>query len=107
MSKSRKYEIDGKNYYFSFYKNSNLNGISEVSGSGSQFRETPVDPTTTLFDTLSSSDDALDALNINKFKKKDVQSSMQIASTEELDQNYEQKLKKRTNEDRDRDWETM
>ena len=99
MSKSRKYEIDGKNYYFSFDKNSNLNGISEVSGSGSQFRETPVDPTTTLFDTLSSSDDALDALNINKFKKKDVQSSMQIASTEELDQNYEQKLKKRTNED--------
>ena len=101
MSKSRKYEIDGKNYYFSFDKNSNLNGISEVSGSGSQFRETPVDPTTTLFDTLSSSDDALDALNINKFKKKDVQSSMQIASTEELDQNYEQKLKKRTNEDLD------
>ena len=101
MSKSRKYEIDGKNYYFSFDKNSNLNGISEVSGSGSQFRETPVDPTTKLFDTLSSSDDALDALNINKFKKKDVQSSMQIASTEELDQNYEQKLKKRTNEDLD------
>ena len=99
MSKSRKYEIDGKNYYFSFDKNSNLNGISEVSGSGSQFRETPVDPTTTLFDTLSSSDDALDALNINKFKKKDVQTAMQIASTEELDQNYEQKLKKRTNED--------
>ena len=101
MSKSRKYEIDGKNYYFSFDKNSNLNGISEVSGSGSQFRETPVDPTTTLFDTLSSSDDALDALNINKFKKKDVQTAMQIASTEELDQNYEQKLKKRTNEDLD------
>ena len=101
MSKSRKYEIDGKNYYFSFDKNSNLNGISEVSGSGSQFRETPVDPTTKLFDTLSSSDDALDALNINKFKKKDVQTAMQIASTEELDQNYEQKLKKRTNEDLD------
>ncbi len=99
MAKSRKYEIDGKNYYFSFDKNSKLNGVSEVSGSGSQFRETPVDPSTKLFDTLSSSDDALDALNINKFKKKDVQTAMEIASTEELNQDYDQKLKKRTNED--------
>ena len=99
MSKSKKYEIDGKNYYFSFDKNSNLNGISEVSGSGSQFRETPVNPSTKLFETLSTSDDALDALNVNKFKGATTQSAMQIASAEELNQNYEQKLKKRTNED--------
>ena len=99
MSKSKKYEIDGKNYYFSFDKNSKLNGISEVSGSGSQFRETPVNPSTKLFETLSTSDDALDALNVNKFKGATTQSAMQIASSEELNQNYEQKLKKRTNED--------
>ena len=99
MSKSKKYEIDGKNYYFSFDKNSKLNGISEVSGSGSQFRETPVNPSTKLFETLSTSDDALDALNVNKFKGATTQSAMEIASAEELNQNYEQKLKKRTNED--------
>ena len=99
MSKSKKYEIDGKNYYFSFDKNSNLNGISEVSESGSQFRETPVNPSTKLFETLSTSDDALDALNVNKFKGATTQTAMQIASADELNQNYEQKLKKRTNED--------
>ena len=99
MSKSKKYEIDGKNYYFSFDKNSKLNGISEVSGSGSQFRETPVDPTTKLFDTLSTSEDALDALNVNKFKGATTQTDMEIATVEELNQNYEQNLKKSTNED--------
>ena len=99
MSKSKKYEIDGKNYYFSFDKNSKLNGISEVSGSGSQFRETPVNPSTKLFETLSTSDDALDALNVNKFKGATTQTSMEIASAEELNQNYNQKLKKSTNED--------
>ena len=99
MSKSKKYEIDGKSYYFSFDKNSKLNGISEVSGSGSQFRETPVNPSTKLFETLSTSDDALDALNVNKFKGATTQTSMEIASAEELNQNYNQKLKKSTNED--------
>jgi len=99
MSKSKKYEIDGKSYYFSFDKNSKLNGISEVSGSGSQFRETPVNPSTKLFETLSTSDDALDALNVNKFKGTTTQTAMEIASSEELNQNYEQKFKKRTNED--------
>jgi len=101
MSKSRKYTIDGKKYIFSFDGNNNLNGISTGAGRNGQYRETPIDPTSSEFSKISTSDEALDALNINKFKKKDVQTSMQIASAEELNQNYNQNLKKRTNEDID------
>ena len=93
MSKSKKYTVDGKDYYFTFDKNSKLNGISEVSGS----TETPVIPSSALFQDLSTSDDALEALNVNKFKGKTTQTAMEIAPTEELNQAYIERTAKNNN----------
>ena len=101
MSKSRKYRIDGKQYVFTFDGNNNLNGISTGAGRAGQWRGTPIDPTSNEFSTIKDSDEALDAFNINKYKKKGVESSIGVASAEELNQNYNQSSKKRTNEDID------
>jgi len=101
VTKSRKYNIDGESYFFTFDKNSNLNGISQTAGRNGQYRETPLDPSSDLFNTLANSESALAAMNVNKFKGKATQTSMQIASVEELNEVYNDKTKKRTNEDID------
>ena len=108
VSKSKKYKLNSKGeegtgtqYSFSFDKNNNLIGINQGAGRNGQYRETPIDPSSDLFNTLANSESALEAMNVNKFKGKATQTAMQIASTEELTQHYNNKDKKRTNEDID------
>ena len=108
VSKSKKYKLNSKGeegtgtqYSFSFDKNNNLIGINQGAGLNGQYRETPIDPSSDLFNTLANSESALEAMNVNKFKGKATQTAMQIASTEELTQHYNNKDKKRTNEDID------
>ena len=108
VSKSKKYRLNSKGkegtgslYSFSFDKNNNLIGINQGAGRNGQYRETPLDPSSNLFTTLANSESALEAMNVNKFKGKATQTDMQIASTEELTQHYNNKDKKRTNEDID------
>ena len=108
VSKSKKYRLNSKGeegtgtqYSFSFDKNNNLIGINQGAGRNGQYRETPLDPSSNLFTTLANSESALEAMNVNKFKGKTTQTAMQIASAEELTQHYNNKDKKRTNEDID------
>ena len=108
VAKSKKYRLNSKGeegtgslYSFSFDKNNNLIGINQGAGRTGQYRETPLDPSSDLFNTLANSESALEAMNVNKFKGKTTQTAMQIASTEELTQHYNNKDKKRTNEDID------
>ena len=108
VAKSKKYRLNSKGeegtgslYSFSFDKNNNLIGINQGAGRNGQYRETPLDPSSNLFTTLANSESALEAMNVNKFKGKTTQTAMQIASTEELTQHYNNKDKKRTNEDID------
>ena len=57
VKKSRKYEVDGSNYAFDFVSDK-LAGVKKFVNNVL----TPIDPTTTEFDTgLSSSEEALDA----------------------------------------------
>ena len=106
VAKSKKYRLNSKGeegtgslYSFSFDKNNNLIGINQGAGRNGQYRETPLDPSSNLFTTLANSESALEAMNVNKFKGKTTQTAMQIASAEELTQHYNNKDKKRTNED--------
>ena len=108
VAKSKKYRLNSKGeegtgslYSFSFDKNNNLIGINQGAGRNGQYRETPLDPSSNLFTTLANSESALEAMNVNKFKGKTTQTAMQIASAEELTQHYNNKDKKRTNEDID------
>ena len=108
VAKSKKYRLNSKGeegtgtqYSFSFDKNNNLIGINQGAGRTGQYRETPLDPSSDLFNTLANSESALEAMNVNKFKGKTTQTAMQIASAEELTQHYNNKDKKRTNEDID------
>ena len=108
VAKSKKYRLNSKGeegtgslYSFSFDKNNNLIGVNAGAGRNGQYRETPIDPSSDLFNTLANSESALEAMNVNKFKGKATQTAMQIASTEELTQHYNNKDKKRTNEDID------
>ena len=97
MSKSRKYTVDGKKYVFSFDENNKLDGIQEQSGRA-VFRS--VDPNSNKFSEISSSSEALNALNVNKFKgnKRGYQTAMEVAPTEQLNKAYEERTKKVTNE---------
>jgi len=97
MSKSRKYTVDGKKYVFSFDKNNKLDGIQEQSGRA-VFRS--VDPNSNKFSEISSSSEALNALNVNKFKgnKTGYQTAMEVAPTEQLNKAYEERTKKVTNQ---------
>jgi len=97
MSKSRKYTVDGKKYVFSFNKDNELDGIQEQSGRA-VFRS--VDPNSNKFSEISSSSEALNALNVNKFKgtKESYQTAMDLAPNEELNKSYEERTKKVTNQ---------
>ena len=59
VKKSRKYEVDGSNYAFDFLSDK-LSGVKKFVNNVL----TSVDPTTTEFDTVSSSDEALDAYKV-------------------------------------------
>ena len=101
MSKSRKFKVDGVSYVVSFDKDGNLNGVSKTAGRNGQYRETPVDPSSSEFTNVLASDDALNAYNVNRFKGKATTGEITKASVEELNKVYNDKTKKRTNEDID------
>ena len=101
VTKSRKHIIDGKSYFFTFDKDKNLNGISQTAGRNGQYRETPLDPSSAEFATIAASDEALNAYNVNRFKGEATVDSIEKASVEELNKIYNDKTKKRTNEDID------
>ena len=53
--KSRKYTIDGEKYVFNFDASGNLEGITSPKGRNGQLRQNPIDPNSSLYETLSTS----------------------------------------------------
>ena len=97
VKKSRKYAVDGANYAFDFVSDK-LAGIKKVVNDVL----TPVDPTTAEFDSVSSSDEALDAYKIAKYGPNKVgaadETSVAKLSDEELQDYYNKEKKKLDNE---------
>ena len=97
VKKSRKYEVDGSNYAFDFVSDK-LAGIKKVVNNVL----TPVDPTTTEFDTISSSEEALDAYRIAKYGPNKTgaadETTIEKLSDEELQDYYNKEKKKLDNE---------
>ena len=97
VKKSRKYEVDGASYAFDFVSDK-LAGIKKVVNGVL----TPVDPTTTEFDSVSSSDEALDAYKIAKYGPNKTaaadETSVAKLSDEELQNYYDKEKKKSDNE---------
>jgi len=95
VKKSRKYDIDGTNYAFEF-EGDKLAGIKqEINGV-----LTPVDPTTTGFNTISTSDEGLNAFNVAKFgsNKEGYADAIEKLSDEELQTYYNEEKKKLDNQ---------
>ena len=65
--KSRKYTIDGEKYVFNFDASGNLEGITSPKGRNGQLRQNPIDPDSSLYETLSTSDEAISAYNIANY----------------------------------------
>tara|TARA_B100001778_G_scaffold230254_1_gene191534 strand:- start:710 stop:2056 length:1347 start_codon:yes stop_codon:yes gene_type:complete len=65
--KSRKYTIDGEKYVFNFNASGNLEGITSPKGRNGQLRQNPIDPNSSLYETLSTSDEAISAYNIANY----------------------------------------
>ena len=65
--KSRKYTIDGEKYVFNFDASGNLEGITSPKGRNGQLRQNPIDPNSSLYETLSTSDEAISAYNIANY----------------------------------------
>ena len=65
--KSRKYTIDGEKYVFNFNASGNLEGITSPKGRNGQLRQNPIDPDSSLYETLSTSDEAISAYNIANY----------------------------------------
>ena len=97
VKKSRKYEVDGAKYAFDFISDK-LAGIKKVVNDVL----TPVDPTTNEFDTVSSSDEALDAYKVAKYGSNKAgaasETSIEKLSDEELQDYYNTGKKSQTNE---------
>tara|TARA_R100000234_G_C4989175_1_gene174697 strand:+ start:171 stop:1511 length:1341 start_codon:yes stop_codon:yes gene_type:complete len=95
VKKSRKYEVDGASYAFDFVSDK-LAGIKKVVNDVL----TPVDSTTTEFDTISSSDESLNAFNVAKYgpNKAGYVDAIEKLSEEELQNYYNEEKKKLDNE---------
>ena len=65
--KSRKYTIDGEKYVFNFNASGNLEGITSPKGRNGQLRQNPIDPNSSLYKTLSTSDEAISAYNVANY----------------------------------------
>ena len=105
MSKSRKYSIPGttfgSKYVFSFNSDGKLEGIKKQTQSGRPFRS--IDPSSAEFTKVSSSSQALNAYNVNKYKGnktsyKTSVNDIEKVTNEEQDNNYTVESKKETNE---------
>ena len=97
VKKSRKYEVDGSNYAFDFVSDK-LAGVKKFVNNVL----TPIDPTTTEFDTVSSSEEALDAYKIAKYGPNKTgaanETVIEKLSNEELQDYYNKEKKKLDNE---------
>jgi len=99
--KSRKYTIDGEKYVFNFDASGNLEGITSPKGRNGQLRQNPIDPNSSLYETLSTSDEAISAYNIANYggNKEAYQDS--VTKTEGLpeEQFFDKNKSKFANED--------
>ena len=99
--KSRKYTIDGEKYVFNFDASGNLEGITSPKGRNGQLRQNPIDPNSSLYETLSTSDEAISAYNIANYggNKNAYQDS--VTKTEGLPEErfFDKNKSKFTNED--------
>ena len=55
--KSRKYNVDGVSYVFSFNDSGNLEGIAKPRGRAGQTKETPISPSSSEFTRVASSEE--------------------------------------------------
>ena len=97
VKKSRKYEVDGNNYAFDFVSDK-LAGIKKsVNGVLN-----PIPPKGSEFASVSSSDEALDAYRVAKYKSNKTgaaeETSVAKLSDEELQDYYDKEVKKTANE---------
>ena len=104
--KSRKYNVDGVSYVFSFNDAGNLEGISKVRGRAGQKRETPISPSSSEFTRVAESEEATSAYNIanyggNKKAHRDHNAGERATQTTITQQNqaYDVKTKKVNNEE--------
>ena len=98
--KSRKYNVDGVSYVFSFNDAGNLEGISKVRGRAGQKRETPISPSSSEFTRVAASEEAVRAYNIANYggNKNAYQDSVTQTTVTQQNQAYDVKTKKITNE---------
>ena len=105
MSKSRPYAIPGttfgSKYVFSFNNDGQLEGIKKQAQSGRPFRS--IDPGSAEFDKVSSSSQALNAYNVNKYKGnktsyKESVDDIEKVTNEEKNNKHTVESKKETNE---------
>ena len=104
--KSKKYNVDGVSYVFSFNDAGNLEGISKVRGRAGQKRETPISPSSSEFTKVAESKEATSAYNIanyggNKEAHRDHNAGERATQTTIIQQNqaYDVKTKKVNNEE--------
>ena len=104
--KSRKYNVDGVSYVFSFNDAGNLEGIAKTRGRAGQARETPISPSSSEFTRVAESEEATSAYNIanyggNTDAHRDHDAGERATQTTITQQNqaYDVKTKKVNNEE--------
>ena len=99
--KSRKYTIDGEKYVFNFDASGNLEGITSPKGRNGQLRQNPIDPNSNLYETLSTSDEAISAYNIANYGGNKDAYQDSVTKTEGLpeEQFFDKNKSKFTNEE--------
>ena len=104
--KSKKYNVDGVSYVFSFNDAGNLDGISKTRGRAGQARETPISPSSSEFTRVAASEEATGAYNVanfggnkNAYKKHDDGERATQTTIIQQNQVYDVKTKKVDNED--------
>ena len=103
--KSRKYNVDGVSYVFSFNDSGNLEGIAKPRGRAGQTKETPISPSSSEFTRVASSEEATRAYNIanyggntDAYRKHDAGERATQTTVTQQNQAYDVKTKKVTNE---------
>jgi len=99
--KSKKYNVDGVSYVFSFNDAGNLEGIAKTSGRAGQTRETPISPSSSEFTRVVESEEAVRAYNVANYggNKNAYQDSVTQTTVTQQNQAYDVKTKKITNEE--------
>ena len=104
--KSRKYNVDGVFYVFSFNDAGNLEGIAKTRGRAGQARETPISPSSSEFTRVAASEEATRAYNIANFggstdgyRDHDAGERATQTTITQQNQAYDVKTKKVTNEE--------